>query len=201
MFAIRVPLAILAGTAISVALFLTLSQLVGVSFDASPSAQGYKIDFTPKRPDTPVVTKRDEKITREPPTLVPDGPEIITDDFRRDDFRTHGYQRPTLEPPIRNDGIGMRGVDGDVRPIVRTNPDYPPRALAANTEGWVQVRFTVTAAGTVRDAVVVASEPGTVFDEAALRAIARWRYTPRVESGVAVERVGLQTIIRFELEN
>ena len=55
--------------------------------------------------------------------------------------------------------------------------------------------------GTVRDAVVVASEPGTIFDDAALKAIARWRYNPRVESGEAVERVGLQTIIRFKLEN
>ena len=63
------------------------------------------------------------------------------------------------------------------------------------------MQFSVTATGSVRDPVVVASEPGTIFDEAALKAIARWRYNPRVESGVAVERVGLQTIIRFELEN
>ena len=95
----------------------------------------------------------------------------------------------------------MGGVDGDVIPQVRVNPDYPPAALTRNIEGWVQVRFTVTAIGTVRDAVIVASEPGTIFDDAALKAIARWRYNPRVENGEAVERVGLQTIIRFELEN
>jgi protein TonB len=63
------------------------------------------------------------------------------------------------------------------------------------------VQFSVTAAGTVRDAAVVASEPGTLFDEAALKAIARWRYNPRVVDGMAVERVGLQTVIRFELED
>jgi protein TonB len=53
----------------------------------------------------------------------------------------------------------------------------------------------------VRDAQVVDSEPGTLFDEAALKAIARWRYKPRIRNDEAVERVGLQTIIRFELEN
>ena len=95
----------------------------------------------------------------------------------------------------------MSGVDGDVIPRIRVNPDYPPAAITRNIEGWVQVRFTVTAIGTVRDAIIVASEPGTIFDDAALKAIARWRYNPRVESGEAVERVGLQTIIRFELEN
>ena len=84
---------------------------------------------------------------------------------------------------------------------MRSDPDYPPGPLASGTEGWVQVQFSVTATGSVRDAVVVASEPRTIFDDAALKAIARWRYNPRVEDGVAVERVGLQTIIRFEIEN
>ena len=46
----------------------------------------------------------------------------------------------------------------------------------------MRVQFSVTAVGTVRDAVVVASEPGTIFDDAALKAIARWRYNPRVET-------------------
>jgi protein TonB len=65
----------------------------------------------------------------------------------------------------------------------------------------VQVRFAVTPTGAVRDAAVVASEPGTVFDQAALAAVARWRYNPRVEAGVAVERVGLETLLRFTLDD
>jgi protein TonB len=64
----------------------------------------------------------------------------------------------------------------------------------------VQVQFTITAAGTVKDAKVVDAEPKNIFDDAALRAIARWRYNPKVQEGVAVERVGVQTIIRFEIE-
>ena len=65
----------------------------------------------------------------------------------------------------------------------------------------MRVQFSVTSIGTVRDAVVVDSEPDVVFDQAALKAIARWRYNPRVENGEAVERVGLQTLIRFTIEN
>ncbi len=93
------------------------------------------------------------------------------------------------------------GVDRDAVPLVRIDPEYPQRELVRGTEGWVQVQFSVTGGGTVRDATVVASEPRGVFDEAALEAIARWRYNPRVEGGVAVERVGLQTVIRFQLQN
>jgi protein TonB len=87
--------------------------------------------------------------------------------------------------------------DRDVIPLVRPPPDYPPRA---NTEGWVKVQFSITLTGSVRDAFVVEGSPQGVFDAAALKAIARWRYTPKIENGVAVERVGLQTVIRFQLE-
>ena len=92
------------------------------------------------------------------------------------------------------------GSDRDVIPLVRINPDYPPRALSRGLEGWVQVQFTITATGTVKDAVVVNADPKNIFDDAALKAIARWRYNPKVENGTAVERVGVQTIIRFQLE-
>jgi protein TonB len=95
----------------------------------------------------------------------------------------------------------MRGTDGDVVPVVRATPQYPPRAISGQIEGWVRVQFSVTPIGTVRDAFVVDSEPSGVFEEAALKAIARWRYNPKVEGGEAVERVGLQAVIRFELED
>ena len=88
----------------------------------------------------------------------------------------------------------------DVIPVVRVPTDYPVREQTRGIEGWVQIQFSVTATGMVRDPVVVAAEPRGVFDEAALKAIARWRYNPRVDGGVAVERVGLQTVIRFELQ-
>jgi protein TonB len=91
------------------------------------------------------------------------------------------------------------GIDREPIPFVRVDPDYPQRALLSQTEGWVQVQFTITAAGTVKDARVVAAEPRGVFDDAALKAIGRWRYGPKIESGVPVERVGLQTVIRFQL--
>jgi periplasmic protein TonB len=52
----------------------------------------------------------------------------------------------------------------------------------------------------VTDAKVVAADPPGLFDEAAIRSILRWRYNPKVEGGVAVERVGVQTVIRFVLE-
>jgi TonB family protein len=86
-------------------------------------------------------------------------------------------------------------------PLVRIPPDYPPEALRGGVEGWVRLQFTITATGSVRDPVVIASNPPGVFDAAALRAILRWRFNPRIVNGAAVERSGAQTEIRFELRD
>ena len=201
MVAIRGPFSAFGGALIAAALFLGLAQLVSVPFDVPPLQEAGRINFTPQIIDTPVATIREPRVEREPPIVEP-GPPRLGGGERDGGIAPGPFARLVVDPGTAGRrGIGLRGIDGDVAPIVRQKPEYPPRALSSGTEGWVQVQFSITAIGTVRDAVVVASEPDTIFDEAALKAIARWRYNPRVESGEAVERVGLQTIIRFELEN
>lgn len=81
-------------------------------------------------------------------------------------------------------------------PLIGNAPEYPPDALEQGLEGWVELVFTITTSGTVRDiAVVAASSPG-VFDDAAQRALARWRYSL---GGPVVERLNVRTRITFEL--
>jgi len=60
--------------------------------------------------------------------------------------------------------------------------------------------FTITAAGTVKDAVVTASHPGTVFDKSAIRAVQKWKYSPKVEDGVPIERPGIRQRLKFQLD-
>jgi TonB family protein len=77
-------------------------------------------------------------------------------------------------------------------------PNYPARARERGTEGWVDLEFTVSKDGTTRDAVVRAAEPTGTFDRAALDAVKRWRYEPRVVSGNVVEQ-RVETRLRFRL--
>jgi TonB family protein len=77
-------------------------------------------------------------------------------------------------------------------------PTYPDRARERGTEGWVDLEFTVAKDGTTRDAVVRAAEPAGTFDRAALDAVKRWRYEPRVVGDTAVEQ-RVQTRLRFRL--
>lgn len=74
---------------------------------------------------------------------------------------------------------------------------YPPAAAAAGIEGHVDVRFSISASGTVLAPEVVASEPRGVFEAAALAAVSRWRYSrpPAGESPQITER------LEFRLED
>lgn len=196
---LRVPIAVIAGLAFTASMFWLLWSLIGTSYDVSDRAEAARIEFSRMRRDTEVATKRDEKVERERPPPTPETPRMA--------FSAGGVENNVaqLTPIVDARGAMSRmslsaGSDRDVIPLVRINPDYPPRALSRGLEGWVQVQFTITATGTVKDAVVVTAEPRNIFDDAALKAIARWRYNPKVENGTAVERVGVQTIIRFQLE-
>jgi TonB family protein len=76
--------------------------------------------------------------------------------------------------------------DGDLEPVSTPDPAYPPVAFRNGVEGWVELDYTVTEQGTVRDIEVVNAEPGGVFDAAAMAAVAAWRYRPRVVNGQPV---------------
>jgi protein TonB len=199
MLALRIPTAILLGCLFTLSVFWLLWILVDAAFDMEGMSEATRIEFSRLRQDTKVTSKREEKVERQRPPPTPDTVKMT---FTTGNVENDVAQlNPTLD---LNSGLSKMnmtaGSDRDVIPLVRIAPEYPRRAASRGREGWVQVQFTITETGTVKDAVVVDSDPKNIFDEAALKAIARWRYNPRVEGGVPVERVGVQTIIRFELE-
>jgi len=94
---------------------------------------------------------------------------------------------------------GMNIAEGDYLPIVRVAPIYPARALSRGVEGYVDMSFTVTASGTVKDPIVMFST-SSLFDRAATRAVLKFKYKPRVVDGQPVEVVGVKTRITFKIE-
>jgi protein TonB len=199
MLPLRLPFAATSGALVTLVVFSVLWGLVSVPIDVGVPLPTTKIDFTRQRIETPTETKRKEKAQRPPQQKTPDPPRATATTGVNPPTR---FQRASFDPVRlpRQSGVPMR-PDGDAVPVVRITPDYPPQAITRGIEGWVQVRFTVTTIGTVRDALVVDAEPKKLFDDAALKAIARWRYNPKVDGGAAVERVGLQTVIRFQLDH
>ena len=198
MHALRIPIAALAGALFTTSMFWLLWSLIETNFDAGDRAEAARIEFSRMRRDTEVASKRDEKVERDRPPPTPETPRMALSAGGIDN------NVASLSPIVDARGAMSRmtmtaGSDRDVIPLVRINPDYPQRALQRGLEGWVQVQFTITPTGTVKDPIVVDAMPKSVFDDAALKAIARWRYNPKVENGAPVERVGVQTRILFQL--
>jgi len=78
-------------------------------------------------------------------------------------------------------------------------PKYPRAAQRRNLSGWVDVVFTVSTDGSVKDVSVRDSEPGETFVNAATRAVEKWEFEPVVENGATVEkRVGVRMMFALE---
>jgi protein TonB len=108
---------------------------------------------------------------------------------------------PVFRPSFSIAGAPHLGgaPDMDVVPLVRVNPLYPARAQARGVEGWVHLRFSITPQGTTKDVEVLAADPGGYFERAATSAVKKYKYKPKVEGGVPVERPGVEIVISFEL--
>jgi TonB family protein len=65
-------------------------------------------------------------------------------------------------------------------------PTYPEKAFSNKIEGWVELDFTVTDNGAVKDIAVHATNTPGVFEAAAISALSQWRYKPVMRDGNAV---------------
>ncbi|MEM1112513.1 MAG: energy transducer TonB [Pseudomonadota bacterium] len=91
-------------------------------------------------------------------------------------------------------GQGLAGFDTDVIPVVRTAPTYPRAAKQAKLEGYVTMAVTIRPDGTVSGASVIESDPPRIFDKAAMDAMKRWKFRPKIVDGTPQSQRARQTI-------
>jgi protein TonB len=198
---LRLPLSCALAVALTGGLFWFLWALVGTRLELAELQPAAKIDFTRLRRDSEVQNRRRDKAQRERPAQVPSAPRISRMSFERS-----AQNVELIAPDVDTAGslqrlsISVGGSDRDVIPLVRIEPEYPMRAAQRGIEGWVLVQFTITPAGAVEDATVIDSQPAKTFDAAVLKAVARWKYNPKVEEGVPVERRGIRVLLSFKLD-
>jgi len=144
-------------------------------------------DFTPEKPPKPPET---------PPETPPQDMDNIDPSAP-----TINVAPPTVATDTSIGGPGgMNIAEGDYLPIVRVAPVYPARALSRGLEGYVDMSFTVTTTGTVRDPVVMFST-SSLFERAAMRAVLKFKYKPRVVDGIPVDVPNVKTRITFKIED
>jgi protein TonB len=99
---------------------------------------------------------------------------------------------PPPPPPVRHEPVRIGGV---IRPPTRVNyvaPVYPQIALASRKEATVILEAVIDEKGSVRELRVLRGHP--LFDDAAMRAVAQWQFTPTTLNGTTVPVVMTVTV-------
>ncbi len=157
-------------------------EFVRVKRNEAISTEDIQPEKPPKPPETPP-----EVPPQEMDNIDPNAPTI-------------NVPPPTVSAETDIGGPGAMNIaEGDYLPIVRVAPVYPARALSRGLEGYVDLSFTVTTAGTVRDPIVLHST-SSLFERAAIRAVLKFKYKPRVVDGVPVDVPNVKTRITFKIE-
>ncbi len=137
-----------------------------------------------------------------PPETPPDVPDMSAQIMNMNtnlnmDMPKIGNQLNKGEGPFLGSlsaGDGMSGFDTDVIPVVRVPPAYPQRAKQAHLEGSVTMAVTIRPDGTVADVQVIESNPARLFDQAAIQAMQRWKFRPKIVNGKPQAQRARQTI-------
>ncbi len=177
-----------------------MQALVNVGGELKEGSSGASIEFVRlKRDRTPEVKKR-EPPRREKPKQQPAPPEMnMAKNINPSD--AIGDIAPMVDTAAelgKASDLSAGGADRDLIPLVRIDPEYPPKAKQRGISGWVELEFTIGPAGTVEDLKILRSHPRGVFDRAVLRAVRRWRYNPKIVDGKPVSRSGIQVRLRFD---
>ncbi|MBU2870069.1 energy transducer TonB [Colwellia sp. E2M01] len=165
-------------------------------------AKGNVLDFIRLKKDEAVVKK--ERKPQKPAKPKEPPPPMVAPQMQQANPNANAT-KSSFAADIQTDmglsgGLSLDTGDGDYLPIVKVAAVYPRRAQSRGIEGFVIVEFVVTKTGSVTNAVVVQAEPEGVFDRAALDAVAKFKYKPRVVDGVAMEVSGVQNRITFEID-
>ena len=184
-------------------LFYLMQSLIGVEGELDDSEKIKVVDFVRVKRSEEVKKKEREPPKKEQIDDTPPPPDFSMDQSASLDGGGIGIAA-AVDASMSLDtggGFSMASADGDAVPMVRVPPQYPERALQRGIEGRVLVEFTISKSGSVKDAKVVAYEPSTIFNKAALKAVRQWKYNPKIVNGKPVEQPGVRIAIPFRLGN
>ncbi len=190
-------------------LFALMNVMISQTVDIETAESPVRIELTRLLQDSDIAERVRQKPKIDVPRPSPQKPTINIQAAAIADASANSLQISDALDLGTGDGafaVSGGAVIGDASgasdrsavPLVRIEPQYPPQAAERGLEGWVVVQFTISADGSVRDAVAIQSS-NKIFEREAVRAVLRFKYQPQIEGGKAVELVQKITL-RFNLD-
>lgn len=198
------------GIAVTTGLFLIMTTLVsGTRQGFDKGGAGELQDFVRVSREEMTREKQREMPKKPEPPKRPPTPQQAVQQQQVQNQQAMDLDIPKIDVPLGTGGGGvfvpvsgaMSGGggnfgDGDLIPIVRIEPQFPREALIEGISGYVVLSFTVMEDGSVEpgSTKVMESKPPRLFDSAAMRAVARWKFKPRIVDGKPVKRPATQRL-------
>ncbi len=167
----------------------------------NPPAPGPTV-APPKAPitaPTDILPSRPTSTVDAPDGAIANGPDVVSGPGLLGPVGTATAVTPPPPPPVPPTPklVRVGGVIREPRKILHVAPIYPEFARQARAQGTVTLECILDATGRVESVKVLGSQP--LLDDAAVRAVRQWRYTPTELNGVPVP-VLMTITVRFSLD-
>ena len=195
--------AVALGAFIAVAMFAAMRYLImsdGVELEEKKEAPN--IEITSSRQATDVIRRQDRPDEPDDVAAPPPPPRIeaAKAEQPQEGLASILGALPDINPDqVSSESINFVVADRDVQPLVRIPPQYPPRAAERGLEGSCDMTFDVLPDGSINESTIQADCTSSLFAREASRAIARYKYAPKIVAGEAVVQRGLRQTIEFAL--
>lgn len=108
---------------------------------------------------------------------------------------TQNMDNKDLKTQLTQSSATQTGINHSAKPLQRSTPNYPRRALDRNIEGYVVVQFDIDTNGNTQNIKIIESNPSNIFDKSTIQTIKKWRYekiaTQNIEIKIEFKRSGL----------
>lgn len=208
-------LSLFSAMVVTALIFISMPMLTEIKLTSSPETENEPILLEKWKPPPPPSDTRDDQDPQ------PQTPPEARADIERDRPR---WEQPKIDISSENLWAATNGaieisipstshdtsfitnptykpgeVDQQPKMLRSFPPHYPYRAKRDNIEGWVVLRFVVDTEGIAEKMEVVSADPVGIFEEEALKAVARYRFKPAVKNGENVKCITMQRI-SFKLD-
>ena len=187
----------------TVLLFLAMRALISKDFVPQDKSDTASFEINPKVEDIKVI-ERETKVDKVRKVITPPPPpqiERAKADKPTEKIASIEGAVPEFESPkIDASNFKITVSDRDAQPLVRIPPQIPPRFLQGDNSGYCKVRFDVSPEGqpfNIQTTVCTSR----VLERSTIKNVQKWKYNPKIVDGRSVSRTGVETTIRYNIQD
>ena len=188
---------------LTVVLFLAMRALISKEFQPQDKSETASFEINPKVEDIKVI-ERETKIDKVKKVITPPPPpqiERAKADKPTEKIASIEGAIPEFEAPkIDRQNFKIAVSDRDAQPLVRIPPQMPTRFMSGDNSGFCKVRFDVSPEGKPFN-VVTTLCTSSQLKSATIKSVQKWKYNPKIVDGRAVARSGVESKVRFDLQD